>query len=180
MFCGVRQIQRLFAEVLLRPGKDLYLRLPVPYGKAVTRDNVVRTCEAAGFRPICRNRDESWSGDCFKMELGQNKDSSTYRLIREVCQDLVQWDDNETPTSLCPKIYGTFFYMHNLTNEDRSLEYTSTGLLMRSNGSTWLSAWGTNRRSGEESKPYFAACAKEGGIHYHLPQGYVLSSVHAR
>ena len=87
MFCGVRQIQRLFAEVLLRPGKDLYLRLPVPYGEAVTLDNVVRTCEAAGFRPICRNRDESWSGDCFKMELGQNKDSNTYRLIREVCQD---------------------------------------------------------------------------------------------
>ena len=123
--------QRLFAEVLLRPGKDLYLRLPVRYGEAVTRDNVVKTCEVAGFRPICRNRDESWSGDCFKMELGQNKDTNTYNLIREVCQDKVRWDENETPTSLCPKIYGTFFYMHNLTNEDRSLEYTSTGLLMR-------------------------------------------------
>ena len=152
-------IKYVFAEELYRSGNDLYLRIPVQYNESLSLDNVVRTCQNAGLLPICRNSGENVPGECLLMEIGTNTNAQS--LIKEVCPEDV-WNEDGNLTSLCPKVDGTFFYEHNATTDD-GIDI-SKGFWLETDGSLKNGFWGTSRASGENLKPYYAACAKEGGI----------------
>lgn len=141
-----------FPEVLHRPGSDLYLKVPVRYDKNMIRENLVEACQDAGLLPLCKNKNEGESGDCLIMELDNGK-TDRFQLIREVCLD-VAWSGDYTPKSICPKIDGAFFYNTNGNGE---------GILTKSNGDMAIGATGAYFVSGEQLKPYYAACGKVGG-----------------
>ena len=148
----------VFAEELYRSGNDLYLRIPVQYNESLSLDNVVRTCQNAGLLPICRNSGESVPGDCLLMKIAEN--SNVWSLIKEVCPEDV-WHEDGNLTSVCPKVDGTFFYEHNETTVD-GIDI-SKGFWLETDGSLRNGGSGAYRASGENLKPYYAACAKEGG-----------------
>lgn len=148
----------LFAEVLHRPGKDLYVKVPVQYEKKMTLDNAVGACRDAGLDLLCKNGHETGSGDCLTMNLNNNGKTLLF-LIRDVCPG-TEWIDDRTPKSICPEVERAFFYV-NIT--DANGVAMSKGALTK-DGVVKTGAWGTQYKSGEQLKPYYAACAKEGGI----------------
>ena len=145
----------LFAEVLHRPGKDLYMKVPVQYEKKMTLDNAVGACKDAGLVPLCKNRDEK-DGDCLVMDLNSGKQMLS--LIRDVCPS-TEWIDNKTPKSICPEIERAFFYVN---KTDANGDAMSQGV-MTQDGEVKTGVWGTQIKSGDQLKPYYAACTKEGG-----------------
>ena len=149
----------VFPEVLHRPGKDLFMKVPIKYGKVLTLDNVVKACQDAGLLPLCRNKREA--GDCLIMDLPY-EDTTMLRLIREVCPSAEHIDDisDLKPNHICPEIEGTFFYEFNTTNSNGVR--TSIGVRVI-DGEVKGYYFGTKSKSGEELKPYFAACGKVGG-----------------
>ena len=76
-----------------------------------------------------------------------------FQLIKEVCPD-VAWITTIKPKSICPIIDGAFFYNTNGNGE---------GVLTRSNGDMAIGANGLYFVSGEQLRPYYAACGKVGG-----------------
>ena len=92
------------------------------------------------------------------MEIGTNTNAQS--LIKEVCPEDV-WNEDGNLTSVCPKVDGTFFYEHNETTDD-GIDI-SKGFWLETDGSLRNGGSGAYRASGENLKPYYAACAKEGG-----------------
>ena len=149
----------VFPEVLHRPGKDLFMKVPIQYGKILSMDTLVKACQDAGLIPICRNKGEA--GDCLIMDL-LNEEATLLGLIREMCPSAKPVDKitDLKPNHICPEIEGTFFYNFNLT--DRNGVTTSKGVRVI-DGVVKGGAYGTSAKSGEELKPYYAACGKAGG-----------------
>ena len=123
----------------------------------MTRDTVRDVCLAADMEPLCTKRDpddQQNSEECsVSTNLGAPKDN-VWKLANILCEPFIK-------PSNCSDLDGVFFYMDNYHGA------SSRGILKNTNfGENPDWALGSRYISGERTKPYYAACVKEGG-EYH-------------
>ena len=129
------------------------MKVPVQYERSLTLGNVVEACQDAGLVPLCAFK-QTKSELCLNINL-DNEETWYMELVRDACPS-IEWINYTTPvhrdTSPCPEIDGAFFYQ----NGD-SIGVVTTDGEMKARVS------GNKHISGEQLKPYYATCAKEGG-----------------
>ena len=135
--------------------KSAYYRVPVSPGLNMTRDTVRDACVAAGMEPLCTRPDPDYqynSEECsVSTNLGAPADN-VWRLASLLCE-------HKTKPSNCPDLDGVFFYMDNFNGGSSSSRVLKTNNF----GENLDWALGSRYVSGERTKPYYAACVKEGG-----------------
>ena len=138
---------------VLHSEADMYLRVPVRYGEALTKENVESACTSAGLTPLCRN-DNQFQDAC---SLGGLEGSNTViKLSEHLCPDIGQDKIYD-----CPLLDGLFF----MSND----AFDTSGVLKTNiNGDSKMWAKGSQYTSGWDSRPLYAACIKEGGRLHHI------------
>ena len=148
--------QSILSPEVLLASEDLYLRVPVLYGQVLSKENIATTCSSAGFKPLCRYNPGNQGPDSLVEEcsLGglEGRWDNAMKLNKHISPGI-----DETKPFDCSILDGVFFWKGN--------ESTEAYGILKSNikGDSSIYAPGSRYTSGEDSRPLYAACIKEGG-----------------
>ena len=149
--------QSILSPEVLLASEDLYLRVPVIYGQVLSKENIATTCSSAGFKPLCRYNRGNQGPDSLVEEcsLGglEGRWDNAMKLNKHICPGI-----DETKPFDCRILDGVFF---------RNGSTESLGILNNIQGDSSIYAPGSRYTSGEDSRPLYAACIKEGGRRLH-------------